>query len=234
MTTKKTLFPKYTEKPMSIKVVLALSNRLFSDGIKRLLENERDITVAGVLKSGAKYTVKELEGLSPNIILTDIMTLYNYLPIFEQGPKDIHIVLLDTNSGRETIVATILKKRLNGVLLSDTSPELLKKCIRSVAKGEVWLDKHTFKNILYGINALEAEKTESLSAREEEIVALTGIGLRNKEIAHRLHISEPTVKTHLTRIFKKLNLKARAELISYAIKNHEIGGLIQQTKQAES
>ena len=53
-------------------------------------------------------------------------------------------------------------------------------------------------------------------------MALIGEGFRNKEIAQKLNISEPTVKSHLTRIFQKLNVRTRSELISYAVKNNEL------------
>jgi DNA-binding NarL/FixJ family response regulator len=112
------------------------------------------------------------------------------------------------------------------VLLSNSRPVLLSKAVRSVAKGEIWIDKQTFKNLLNGINALSKDKDSRLTDREKEIIFLTGEGFRNKEIAKRLNLSEPTVKTHLSHIFQKLNIKTRAELISYAIKNSDINNSI--------
>lgn len=206
---------------MTIRVILAFSNRIFSESVKRILENEHDLIVAAILDPGAEYTIEQVERHASQVVLTDIISLYNCFPDLERTDRKVHFVLLDTNCGKETLVSTILKKKINGVLLSDSDQDLLKKCVRSVAKGEVWLDKQTFKSILYGINAIDNNRDGALTPREKEIVELIGKGFRNKEIAHKLSISEPTVKTHLNRIFKKLNLKARSELISYSIKTSD-------------
>jgi len=98
----------------------------------------------------------------------------------------------------------------------------MKKAIRAVANGDVWIDKKTVKSILDGVNVLGSETVDTLTDREKEIVSLTGTGFRNKEIAHRLHVTESTIKTHLHNVFQKLGIKTRAELITYAIKNEEI------------
>lgn len=202
-------------------VVVAMSNILLSEGIARLVESEKDIAISRILAPGREYSNEEIQSLGSSVVITDFMTLHNSFPGLEEAEKRPLFILIDTDCGRENLVSAVLRKKINGVLLGDSSPELLIKAIKAVAKGDIWLDKQTFKNILHGINALGSEKN-SLSPREKEVVQLTGKGLRNKEIAQQLNISETTVKTHLNRIFQKLNLKARSELISYAIKNHDI------------
>ena len=89
-------------------------------------------------------------------------------------------------------------------------------------KGELWIDRVSFNDLLSGMNALGNDKLSMMSGREKEIIALVGQGFRNKEIAGRLNISEPTVKTHLGRIFQKLNVRTRSELVSYSIKNNDM------------
>lgn len=207
---------------MSIKIALAFSNNLFSEGIAKLLEGETDLSVAASLDTCAACDLKKLQSQGINIVLTDFMSLYNGFAGIEAPGRKIHFILLDTNCGMENIVSAVLNKKISGVLLSNSSAVLLKRAIRSVAKGEVWIDKKTFKNILHGINALDKDKHSALSGREKEVVALIGEGFRNKEIAQKLNISEPTVKSHLTRIFQKLNVRTRTELISYAVKNNDM------------
>lgn len=211
---------------MAVKILLAFGNLVFSEGVARILEPERDVRVVEALVPGEACPVEKLQSLGIDILLTDFTTLYNQFPDIESGPRPFHIVLLDTNCGRDNLVAAILKKKISGVLLSNSNPALLAKAIKSVAKGEVWIDKQTFKNLLNGINALGKEGSASLSGREKEVVALIGEGFRNKEIAYKLHISEPTVKTHLNRIFHKLNVRSRGELISYAIKNSDVTSVL--------
>ncbi len=207
---------------MSIKIALAFSNTLFSEGISKLLEQERDFSVVTTIDSCSDCDIKKLESQGITIILTDFMTLYNGFAGIEAPGRKVHFLLLDTNCGVENIVSAVLNKKISGVLLSNAGTSLLKKAIRAVAKGEVWIDKKTFKNILHGINAIDKVKHTALSGREKEVVGLIGKGFRNKEIAQKLNISEPTVKTHLNRIFQKLNVKSRSELISYAVKNNDM------------
>lgn len=207
---------------MSIKIALAFSNTLFSEGISRLLEQERDLSVVTTIGDCADCDIKKLEAQGISMVLTDFMTLYNGFVGIESSGRKIHFLLLDTNCGMENIVAAVLTKKISGVLPSNSSTSHLKKAIRAVAKGEVWMDKKTFKNILHGVNAIGKDTHTALSTREKEVVGLIGKGLRNKEVAQKLNISEPTVKSHLNRIFQKLNVKSRSELISYAVKNNDM------------
>ncbi len=208
---------------MAIRVMLAFGNMLFAEGISRLLDGDKDISVVAALKPEDRCTAKELDSIAPDIILADFGTLYNSLPDLEKPRKKLHVVLVDTNCGRDNLVTAILKKRLSGVLLGNSTSQQLRKAVKVVANGELWIDRNSFNDLLSGINALGNDKLLTMSGREKEIIALVGQGFRNKEIAGRLTISEPTVKTHLSRIFQKLNVRTRSELVSYAIKNDDMG-----------
>lgn len=207
---------------MSIKLVVALSSLLFSEGLCRLLEGRKDIVVAKVLKPDAAYGIEKLDAIGPDIVITDFTSLYNNFPGLDPSNSKYRFLLLDTNCGRDNIVTAFLKKKISGVVMSNSGPELLVKAIRGVANGEVWIDKHTVKDLLHGINALNDGRISVLSDREKDVVTLIGQGFRNKEIAQRLKISEPTVKSHLNRIFQKLNVRTRSELITYSIKNNDM------------
>lgn len=207
---------------MRIKVILAFSNSLFAEGIGKLFENDPDLEVSSVIEPGEVCSASELDKLPSGVILCDFTSLYNSLPEAEDTGKRHHVLLLDTFCGRENLVSAVLRKKVSGIIMSKSESAQLKKAVKAVHKGEVWLDKNTFKSILHGINAMNGDKNSLLSVREKEIVSLIGKGLRNKEIASRLNITETTVKTHLTRIFQKLNIKARSELISYAIKTDDL------------
>ncbi len=204
---------------MKTRLILAFSNMIFSEGVEALLENDKDISIVRTLKSGQEYPVSALESMKPDVMLTDLQTLYNSFPDLDKSAWRPRFLLVDTCCGMENLVAALLKKNVSGVLMPDADVAMLRKAVKAVAREEVWVDKQTVKNLLFGVNAVNRNKAAAISDREKEIVALIGEGLRNKEIAARLHISEPTVKTHLNRIFQKLNLKARTELISYALKN---------------
>lgn len=205
---------------MSVRILLAFSNNLFSEGVCRILEDEKSIKVAEVLDAGANCTDEMLKKINPDVILVDFITLYNGFNNVNTSKEKY--ILLDTLCGKDNIISTILSKKLSGVLLKDASPRLLKKAIKAVSNGDVWIDKSTVKNILFGINALGKNNASELSNREKEIVAMVSHGYKNREIATKLCISESTVKTHLSKVFQKLDIKNRAQLITYALKNEGI------------
>lgn len=207
---------------MGIKVMVAFSNMLFSSGICNLLDGTRDISVVSVLKSDEVYDPEKLGSSDCEVVITDFTSLYNTFPGLEKADKRPAFILVDTNCGEDNITTAVLRKKLNGVVPCDADTEHLKKAIKAVAEGQIWINNETVKNLINGINAIGPAKTSILTNREKEVVALTGEGYRNKEIAQRLNIGEPTVKTHLHNIFQKLNIKTRSELITYAIKSEEM------------
>ncbi|MBI5492753.1 MAG: response regulator transcription factor [Deltaproteobacteria bacterium] len=213
---------------MLIKVMVAFSNTLFAEGVKRLLEGSEDIRVTEILKPGAA-AYKAAEAARPDIILVDFTTLYNVFG--EAGPNGMRFILFDTLCGEDNIISAVITRGLKGVLMGNSTAPLLKKAIRAVAEGEIWLDKLNVKNLLTGLHALKKSAKAALSEREWEVVSLVGRGYRNREIAEKLCISEPTVKTHLQRIFHKLDIQNRPQLITFAIKNqselHQRGPVLQ-------
>ncbi|HBG46483.1 MAG TPA: hypothetical protein DDW94_05775 [Deltaproteobacteria bacterium] len=199
-----------------IKVLLAFSNLLFAEGIRKLLEGAEDIKSIEVLRPG-EDPAGAIEALRPDCVLVDFTTLFN---VFGEPASIGHkFILIDSSCGEENIISAVLTKGLKGVLVANSTPLLLKKAVRAVAGGEVWLDKIDVKNLLAGLHALKKSTRPALSEREWDVVRLVGQGYRNKEIAGKLCISEPTVKTHLQRIFHKLDIQNRPQLITYAIRN---------------
>jgi len=208
------------KRDKTIKVSVAFSNNLFSFGVCGLLENMPSITITDLIDSSLECDPERLEGLHDNIVLVDLQTLYNRMPPPENVKKWPRIVLLDTDCGRQNISSAIVKKKLCGVVPVDADAELLLRMLKKVSAGEVWIDNKTVRNILDGMNNIGNTGCEALTKREREIVNLIGQGYRNKEIAEELHICEPTVKTHLYRIFQKLKIKSRSELIAIALKEN--------------
>jgi len=212
-----TRFNMNRKAPQMIKVMLAFSNLLFSEGVMRLLDGSEDMKVVDILRPGDDPAAR-LEGLRPDVVLVDFTTLFNGFG--ELGVEANRFILVDTSCGEDNIISAVLTKGLKGVLVASSTPLLLKKAIREVAGGEIWLDKIDVKNLLTGLHALKKNSRPALSGREWEVVGLVGQGYKNREIAERLCISEPTVKTHLQRIFHKLDIQNRPQLITFAIKNH--------------
>ncbi len=115
-----------------------------------------------------------------------------------------------------------------GVVRKDNAVDVLIDAITRVHAGEAWLDPSLTARVLSGMSRAgkarqtdpEAAKIATLTEREREVLALVGEGLKNKEIAGRLFISEWTVRHHLTSIFDKLQVSDRVELILYAYRHN--------------
>jgi DNA-binding NarL/FixJ family response regulator len=101
---------------------------------------------------------------------------------------------------------------VRGVLRKTLSPELLAKCLNKVSEGELWFDKALTASFL-------SAKMVTLTKRESQLVGLLSQGLKNKEIATTLTISEGTVKVYLSRLFQKVGVKDRFELALYGLRN---------------
>jgi len=164
---------------LKIDVMVAFSNMLFSKGIAKILENDKTIKVKEILTTGTNCTDEKLTAVNPDVVLVDFTTLYNAFPNHE-SVNNRKFILIDTECGRDNIVTAILKKSLKGVLLGDCTPDQLKKAIKAVVNDEIWIDKTTVKNLLYGINALQKNKTARLSEKEKEVVNLVSQGYTNK------------------------------------------------------
>jgi DNA-binding NarL/FixJ family response regulator len=200
-----------------IKVMIAFSNLLFSKGVGRLLDDEKDLSVAYIdFFDGDIYN--KIKTSKSDVVLVDFTTLYN--SNFEKGGES-KFILFDTCCGEENIISAILSKGISGVIPGNTPASLLKRAILSVAGGEVWFDKEIVKNLISGVNAVHEKKATNLSNREREIITLVSRGYKNKEIANNLFISEPTVKSHLYNIFRKLDIQNRPQLVAFAYKNLE-------------
>jgi DNA-binding NarL/FixJ family response regulator len=114
-----------------------------------------------------------------------------------------------------------------GLVLKEKAAEVLLQAIMKVHAGEAWLERTMMANVLDALGHTsrhrqtdpEAAKIAMLTARECDVIALLGEGLKNQQIATRLHISETTVRHHLTVIFDKLEVVDRLELVVYAYRH---------------
>jgi DNA-binding NarL/FixJ family response regulator len=127
------------------------------------------------------------------------------------------VLLTATISDDEVVEAT--KLGVTGLVLKESSPDTLLKCVRRVNRGEQWIDRDTVTRAIQSVVGREAanrEVAQTLTPREIDIVKMMAEGLRNRAIGDRLGISEGTVKVHLHNIYEKLGLDGRLELMLYA------------------
>src|SRR5207248_7310745 len=117
---------------------------------------------------------------------------------------------------RDSEVMEAIKSGVRGIVLKESSPDVLIDCVRRVHRGEQWIERETVTRALQRVldrESAEREAEETLTPREIEIVRMVARGLRNRAIAERLAISEGTVKVHLHNVYEKLKVDGRLELV---------------------
>jgi len=132
-------------------------------------------------------------------------------------------VLLAESYDRELVVSAFRSGARGIFCLTDTHFRLLCRCIQRVAEGQVWANTEQLSFLLDSISeapslrVINTKGRQLLTAREEQVVALVAEGLSNRDTAKELNLSEHTVKKYLFRIFDKLGISSRVELVLYAV-----------------
>lgn len=200
-----------------IRLTIGCSSYLLGEGIKKIIEDEKDIEVIGIFNEGADF--KEILKMRPDIAILD----FN---IFTNLPKDlfrntkIKMLLIGESgmyAGSDRRILSLISKGIVGIVPPGADSSLLKKAIKVVSSGELWLDRKTMSNILTR-NGLPKNEKIKLTKAEKGVVSLICDGFRNKEIAKKLEISEKTVKSHCNRIYKKVGVTDRLQLATYIYK----------------
>lgn len=211
-----------------IKVLIVDDEHLVRGGLKMILDAQPDIDVVGEAEDGFQ-AVARAKSLRPDVILLDVqMPVMNGLDAAKEifdlpdyRPKVIMITTFDLDEYVHSAIAA----GASGFLLKDTRAEVLADAVRTVAGGEALLAPSILRRLIARHTTAPSTASEpnrvlpalqELTAREAEVFRLLGGGLSNREIASELWISESTVKTHVTRLFTKLELRDRAQAVVLA------------------
>ena len=200
---------------MAIRVVLADDHPIFLNGLEHLLASDGGCQVVARAANGAE-AVEAVARHRPDVLVIDLaMPVVNGIEavrtLKERGAAARVVIL--TAEVEDDDVLEAIRLGVRGVVLKEMAPQLLIDCIRTVHNGGQWLEKHAVGRALERMLLRESGRADlSLTEREVEIVRMVVAGLRNKEVADRLSISEGTVKMHLHRIYKKLEIDGRMEL----------------------
>ena len=210
---------------MNIRVLLADDHKLLRQGLKTLLEKERDVVVVGEAANGR--IARDLVGrLHPDVVLMDIaMPDLNGIEaarqICRQNPHT-KLIALSMHADKR-FVAGMLKAGASGYLLKDSGLTELTSAIRAVFAGGTYLSPAVAGGIVNSFvrnpaSPNSANELGSLSSREREVLQMVAEGLNTKEIAARLGVSVKTIETHRKRVSQKLGLHTTAALTKYAIR----------------
>jgi DNA-binding NarL/FixJ family response regulator len=201
---------------MSIRVLIADDHGVIRDGLGRLMDGLEDIELVGVAADGAE-AVEHCRESAPDVVLMDLdMPRLDGIEatrqIVAEHPSTA-VLVLTSFSDRGRILGA-LEAGACGYLLKDAASTDVAEGIRAAARGESPLDPRAARTIL---NArAEPDPLDALSPREREVLALLVEGLPNKLIARRLEISEKTVKSHLTHIFREIGVTDRTQAALWA------------------
>jgi len=185
-------------------ILVNLSSLLLGQALVALLESRRETCRPALARPG------QPEPWEPDHVLVDAATLERLDPARWPGAKRI---LVDTGLSEDQITRLLLTHRLHGVISTGTDIELFHKALETIHGDQVWIDNDKLRALMRNPElASQAAGIESFSRRERDIALLIAEGRRNREIAEQLRISEQTVKSHLSRIFRKAHIASRAQL----------------------
>jgi len=206
-------------------VLIADDQALVRVGLRKILENEPDLTVVGEAEDGQDAAL-ETRRLGPDVVLMDIrMPVLDGIEatrrIVAATPATRVVVL--TTFGLDTYVYEALHAGASGFMLKDAPPEEIVAAVRLVANGEALLAPAVTRSVIeefvrreQTMPRSEPAAIQELTPREREVLDLLAQGLSNPEICSRLVISEATAKTHVARILQKLELRDRVQALIYA------------------
>ena len=207
---------------MTIRVLVADDQSLVRAGFRMLLAGEEDIEVVAEASNG-REAVDKAARFDPTVVLMDIR-----MPELD-GLEATRRILAADPSARVLVLTTFdldeyvyeaLRAGASGFVLKDDPPEQLLAAIRTVAAGDALLSPAVTKRVIREFarapRAKPPEGLDELSEREHEVFRLIAQGLSNAEIGEQLFISETTVKTHVTHIFRKLDLRDRVQAVVLA------------------
>lgn len=211
---------------MKIKVLLVDDHAVVVKGLQFFLRMQSDIEVVGEAVNG-KDALRIMPELKPDVVLMDLlMPEMNGIEAtrrIRQIYPETKVIMLTSFSEQDQVVPAI-KAGANGYLLKDVQPDELVEAIRGVYHGKAQLHPRVTEHLMTHLadNAPEPaadSPIESLTPRELEVLRLIALGKSNKEIAGEVHITEKTVKTHVSNLLAKLGLHARTQAAIYAIKH---------------
>lgn len=208
-----------------VRLLLVDDQELVCQGLKAMLDLEADLEVVGVANNG-QTAIEQVAALKPDVVLMDVR-----MPIMD-GREATRIITQKFPATKVLVLSTFdddqyisesMRTGAKGYLLKDMPSEELAQAILLVHRGYTQLAPGLMEKLMMNLPEDDAEGAEptphklvQLTPREQEVLGWIGKGNTNREIAQQLYITEGTVKTHVTHILNRLNLRNRSQLAIYA------------------
>lgn len=208
-----------------IHLLLVDDQNLICQGLRAMLSLEPDLQVVGTADNG-QAAINQVGNLKPDVVLMDLR-----MPVMDgreatraitQQFPNVKVLVLSTFDD-EGYIADAMKAGAKGYLLKDMPSEELAQAIRLVHRGYTQMAPGLLEKLMVSVpesntvssKPVPQELTE-LTPREREVLNLIGRGCSNREISEQLYITEGTVKTHVTHLLNRLNLRNRSQIAIYA------------------
>ena len=215
-----------------IRVLLVDDQALVRAGFRIILESEPGIVVVGEAVDGSA-AIRQAAALQPDVICMDVqmpgMDGLTATRAIVADPASRAAVLVLTTFDREDYLFAALQHGASGFLLKNATPEALVEAVQVLARGDALLSPEITRRVIERFTRISlpgrptpvSERPEpaavgALTDREREVFELIALGLANAEIAARLYLGEATVKTHVSKVLQKLDLRDRIQAVVYA------------------
>jgi len=212
---------------VNIRVAVADDHGLVRSGFRVLIDSEPDLEVVGEVADGASAVALARQA-RPDVMLMDIrmpgmdgVEATRQITCGEPDKNAPRVLILTTFDLDEYVYAT-MRAGASGLLLKDTPPADLLDAIRVVAAGEALLAPSVTRTLIREFARQPRVRSpgpgplDLLTEREQEVLALVAQGLSNTEMAEQLTVSLATIKTHVSRLLRKLRARDRAQLVVVA------------------
>ena len=206
-----------------IKLAITDDHALIREGLIRILSYEKDLEIVIESDSGEDL-IDKLQFIKPEVILLDInmdkLDGVETLKIIKKKWPDIKVVILTVEKQRRKI-KEVLSCGADGYVLKESAGGEITSAIREVVSGGLYIDKSLMQTMfMEDMVGTKESKLDDLSDRELNVLIMLSKGLKNKEIADKLYLSEKTVKNYVTSIFRKIDVEYRVHATIYALENN--------------
>jgi len=211
--------------PATIRVLVADDQRVVREGLVLLLELLGGIEVVGAAADGEQAMALAAD-LRPDVVLMDLRMprldgVAATRRLRERDPG-VRVIALTTYDDEHSVMEAV-RAGARGYLTKDAGAEEIRQALEAVVRGEAAIDPavqhHLLDALATGGPATAGSLPDGLTPREAEVLSLIAEGLSNAEIAHRLVVSEATVKSHINHLFTKIGVRDRAQAVTYAYRH---------------
>jgi NarL family two-component system response regulator LiaR len=207
-----------------ITILIADDHPVVREGLARMIELEDDMEIVGQASDGQE-AIDKARVLSPRVVLMDVrmagMGGVEATQLLRTACPESDVIVL-SNYDEDRVVFDALRAGAKSYLLKDVSADRLTEAIRIVARGEAALNPAMMDRVMNEFRSLQEHSelpTDRLTPRESEVLQGLVDGLSNQELSAALVISEKTVKSHLTSIYRKLDVRDRSQAIVMAVRD---------------